>query len=765
MTGPNQTIVSAPDLSLTTKTYTDLNGGLVQPGDIIEFTITVPNDGNMNATAVGVTDAIPTFGITYNAGSTELNGVPVADAGGTTPLVGGLTVNSPSGAAGVVVVGESAVVTFRMTLADDIPYGTIINNSVNVSGSPGLTESASAPAMVVSSVSHSVTVTPDLTVSTCDVIDYVLTFSTSGSEAFDSYFQMTAEPGLAYVTGSASATTTAGPTTDLSDPDVDGLVWTFNFDGVNPNPGDGAVWDVPDGETLTLTFQVVVEDCSPGTRNLTASTFFRPGELAPYVSLAPDAVTGVDVLEGAITIKKLPVAPNASIGDAVAYTITVASVGFGSAGNILLHDNVRPGLTYLPGSTTPAADSVFVQGDGSTDLFWFPRNHAGLAELDPGEVFAVALGFTLNACVDYDDMATATWGCNAEPCQEVSATSSVKLILNEPELAFSVNPGSISIPDCDPGGVTVTVTIDNTGGPAENLDLLFSGLSAQLSLANVAGSVTYIPGAPDTFRVGSVAPGSVNFTFDVIHDNECSTPSGSFFFTPTYENQCGDPYSSQPFFVSYATDPLPSLSVSKSRTVEVLEGGTASFTIDLCYGDCRPGQPGDRAGHPAGLPHRGRPHRGPGAHRHLRGYRHLGVQPRRLPRRRSLLHHHHLRRRRHRHLRVGGFQQRDRLHDHALRHGGVREQRRRRLGHRHHLSAGRGLCGRDDPCGQRRALGHGRGVYAHDPHRGAQLREPHRPHHRLRQPDLYRRRRRQARPWSDSASWTAPTGPAWRGSP
>jgi len=88
-------------------------------GDVLEYyiAVTVPAGGTALSGAK-VVDDIPAF-TTYVAGSTTLNGVAVADVGGTTPLAtanGGLPVNSANGLAGQVVAGNSASVTFQVTV-------------------------------------------------------------------------------------------------------------------------------------------------------------------------------------------------------------------------------------------------------------------------------------------------------------------------------------------------------------------------------------------------------------------------------------------------------------------------------------------------------------------------------------------------------------------------------------------------------------------------------------------------------------------------
>lgn len=88
-------------------------------GDELEYRLTAaPLAGNTLNLSV-IEDTIPAY-TQYVPSSTTLNGVAVTDnPGPATPFPldeGGLTVNSPGGAAGVIVDGESAVILFRVTV-------------------------------------------------------------------------------------------------------------------------------------------------------------------------------------------------------------------------------------------------------------------------------------------------------------------------------------------------------------------------------------------------------------------------------------------------------------------------------------------------------------------------------------------------------------------------------------------------------------------------------------------------------------------------
>ncbi len=106
--------------------------GIVDPGDVLRYTIRISNIGAIPATGVLLTDLVPA-NTTYVADSLRLNGAAVGADGGVSPLVAGLEVHSPDGAgAGIVSADGSAVITFEARVDDGVPTGSIIRNQGSV---------------------------------------------------------------------------------------------------------------------------------------------------------------------------------------------------------------------------------------------------------------------------------------------------------------------------------------------------------------------------------------------------------------------------------------------------------------------------------------------------------------------------------------------------------------------------------------------------------------------------------------------------------
>ncbi len=115
------------------------SNGYVDPGDTLQYTITVTNSGGTPATGVILTDAVP-VDTTYVANSSRLNGSAVADPGaGISPLVNGmgvvssgLTPPSPPSNGGTLAAGGTGIVTFKVTVTGGVASGTIISNQGSV---------------------------------------------------------------------------------------------------------------------------------------------------------------------------------------------------------------------------------------------------------------------------------------------------------------------------------------------------------------------------------------------------------------------------------------------------------------------------------------------------------------------------------------------------------------------------------------------------------------------------------------------------------
>ncbi|MFD2311960.1 isopeptide-forming domain-containing fimbrial protein [Microbulbifer halophilus] len=133
---PTIDIVGDVPLLLVGKTVAiaedNLSPGIVDPEDVLRYTITIRNMGGVDATNVELTDLVPAD-TTYVAGTTTLNGSAVADSGGDSALTAGLAVNTQGAGSGTVASTETATVTFDVRVDAGTATGTVISNQGEVS--------------------------------------------------------------------------------------------------------------------------------------------------------------------------------------------------------------------------------------------------------------------------------------------------------------------------------------------------------------------------------------------------------------------------------------------------------------------------------------------------------------------------------------------------------------------------------------------------------------------------------------------------------
>ncbi|MEE9212473.1 MAG: DUF11 domain-containing protein, partial [Phycisphaeraceae bacterium] len=113
--------------------------GVVDPGDVLRYTIRVYNNGAVDATNVVLMDGVP-VNTTYVADTVTLNGEPVWQPdGGVFPLENGIPVSSSDLTPPIPDIGEGtlsrdgvAVVQFDLRVDDGVATGTLITNQALV---------------------------------------------------------------------------------------------------------------------------------------------------------------------------------------------------------------------------------------------------------------------------------------------------------------------------------------------------------------------------------------------------------------------------------------------------------------------------------------------------------------------------------------------------------------------------------------------------------------------------------------------------------
>jgi trimeric autotransporter adhesin len=131
-------VVKQPDLSTSTKSVVDLNGGDANPGDTLRYTIALTESAGVPASGISVTDNLPA-----NTTSLLVVSVPagaVDNSTGTQLSVSGLSLPAS---------GNDSIV-FDVTISGSTPPGTAINNTATVTNPFGPGATPAAPPVTVS---------------------------------------------------------------------------------------------------------------------------------------------------------------------------------------------------------------------------------------------------------------------------------------------------------------------------------------------------------------------------------------------------------------------------------------------------------------------------------------------------------------------------------------------------------------------------------------------------------------------------------------
>ncbi len=134
-------MVQQPDLSTSTKTVVDLNGGDSDPGDTLRYTITLIESGGATATNISVTDNLPvnTTGlsvVSYPTGSTNNSTGVLVDISNIT-----------------IAAGGSDTIVFDVTVSGSANPGDSIDNTATINNPGGTGATPAAPTIIVSASS------------------------------------------------------------------------------------------------------------------------------------------------------------------------------------------------------------------------------------------------------------------------------------------------------------------------------------------------------------------------------------------------------------------------------------------------------------------------------------------------------------------------------------------------------------------------------------------------------------------------------------
>ncbi|MCM3921831.1 putative Ig domain-containing protein [Frankia sp. AiPs1] len=422
--------VVVPDLTITTSA----NAGAVQPGDTVDYTVTVTNSGQTPYTGVTVANALA--GLLDDA---VYNGDVSASSGAATYTAPTISWT------GDVAVGAVVTITFSATVLNPDPGDKIIASTVSsdavgsnclpASGNPACSSTVAVltPALTIIRTASSSTAVPGQT------ITYTVTVANTGQTVYPA---ATISTSLVSVLDDAVYNNDATASTGTVSFSTPTLTWTGSL---NPTA------------VATITYSVTVKNPDPGDQSLTSTAVSTtPGSNCPSGGSDPRCTVVVMIVPSALlTFTKTSAAPSVAAGGTVLYTITVANAGATPYLGATFTDNLTDVLTDATYNANAAA-SAGVVSYAAPVLSWTGDVPASGAVTITYSVGVTGPGTGNDILVDSVVSPSLGGNCPAASTDpRCTATVTVSaLTITQTANVTSTTPGGI---------VTFTATLVNTG--------------------------------------------------------------------------------------------------------------------------------------------------------------------------------------------------------------------------------------------------------------------------------------------------------------
>ncbi|TNF86107.1 MAG: DUF11 domain-containing protein, partial [Gammaproteobacteria bacterium] len=289
---------------------------VVDPGDVLRYTILIQNNGPVDATMARLQDVVPTD-TTYVADSLTLNGEPLGQPdGGVFPLEAGIWVSStdlpppvPGPGEGLISTREAATVQFDVQVDANVPRGTLITNQATITteelgdqltDADGNPANGPEPTIVVVGDAQLLTITKQVSVVgggpalAGSLLEYLVTVrNNSAVPALDVYLiDNLDEPAAGQLIYENASATLNGGTSGI---DVVGPVISANYSAQY-----GAL---PPGQAFVLRFRArIYDDAAIGTTivNEARVTWNTDQTAVAAVSIDVGGTPGTGILNGVV---------------------------------------------------------------------------------------------------------------------------------------------------------------------------------------------------------------------------------------------------------------------------------------------------------------------------------------------------------------------------------------------------------------------------------------------------------------------------------
>jgi len=343
------TVVSAPDLTPSRKTVD--HSPTAEPGDVLKYTLTLTNTGNMNASA-SLTDIVP-------ANTTFVDGSLAATVGNVAYNAGTRTVSWNGVVPGQNTTPGVVVVTFQAKVDFPLANGTVITNTAFIDD--GFAPNGAVP--LERQVVTTVTAEPLLQISSAKLVD-----------------EPTANPGdtLHYTIHLINSGKMAAPVVTLTDVLPPYTSWAG---GLSVNGGAAATWD---GSQITWSGPVNPNAPVEIRFNVRADSVLTNGLIITNTAFVTDnyhsgnfALPATTVIESAPNLRdssKSVSASSAQPGDVLTYTLNLVNTGDMVAATRVT-DTLSPDLVNVVVLSPPEAS----YNSGLHAIVWVGKVAPGVA--------------------------------------------------------------------------------------------------------------------------------------------------------------------------------------------------------------------------------------------------------------------------------------------------------------------------------------------------------------------------------------------------
>ncbi|MEE3956700.1 beta strand repeat-containing protein [Bacillus thuringiensis] len=363
----SRTITSNPAFTqISDATILSLKGVNAQQattGDILTYTITLENTGNIPATNLTFSDTI-SQDTTFVENSFTLNGTAIL---GANPNV---AVTLPNLAA-----NATHLISFQILITDSFSQESITNQSNTTytiqpdPGQPPITETSTSNIVITNFVQAQLTITKTSNPTTVDIGGTILYISevknTGNVDAININFTDSIPSGTTFVPDSVT---------------INGVLQP----GVNPENGI-PIGTIPANSSKTILFQVQTNNPPTETEivNQSSATYqYVSIPTAPPVNRSANSNIVTTSLQNAniISVKSADVT-FVSIGQMITYTNTLQNIGTVPANNTVFIDNIPEGTIFIEDSL--AINNVIQPGVN-------PENGVTLGTIQPNETVTIS---------------------------------------------------------------------------------------------------------------------------------------------------------------------------------------------------------------------------------------------------------------------------------------------------------------------------------------------------------------------------------------